>query len=340
MRVGVNTLTIRPDHGGGIERYLRAVLAKMRGIQAETEFLIFTDPTNDDSFDGWERACLRGGVTQLDAAVRRAGVDVLFSPLATAPAKSSAPTVLFALDLYDWEARSVRQRRGMAAKLKAARKLCASAAALIAPSKFVQRTFLEVLGVPLNKVVVAPLGVDEGFARPRACIVESPFLLTVGCTREFKNIPRLMEAFAQLHEEIPHNLVVVGRPAEAEPDDWGPRVVRIDRCPAETLAGLYQHCDVFIQPSLYEGSGVTVLEAMRAGAPVVTSRTGGIPEVAGDVPIFFNPESTHSLMAAIRRAIAEYPNERLNRTNSGRRCAAEYTWEACAWKTLSAFRRA
>jgi len=107
----------------------------------------------------------------------------------------------------------------------------------------------------------------------------------------------------------------VGQPAEAEPADWGPRVMRIEYCPASHLAGLYQHCDAFIQPSLYEGSGVTVLEAMRAGAPVVTSRTGGIEEVAGDTPIFFNPESTASIIAA-------YDGPSKNNPNNGRRASA------------------
>ncbi|HEO71693.1 MAG TPA: glycosyltransferase, partial [Candidatus Hydrogenedentes bacterium] len=106
------------------------------------------------------------------------------------------------------------------------------------------------------------------------------------------------------------------------------------------LAALYQHCDLFVCPSLYEGSGVAVLEAMRAGAPVATSRAGGIPEVAGDTPVYFNPESVGSIAAAIRRLVDEGPAERWRRTTFGRRIAAQYTWEQCAWKTVSALRRA
>jgi glycosyltransferase involved in cell wall biosynthesis len=161
----------------------------------------------------------------------------------------------------------------------------------------------------------------------------------VGSTHAFRNIPRFRNAFDVLKDEIPHNLVVAGAPGEAEPADWGPRVIRIESCPTTYLAGLYQHCDVFVQPGIHEGSGITVLEAMRAGAPVATSRTGGVPEVAGDTPIYFNPESLSSIVASIRWAIEESPEQRLSRVKYGRQVAAEYTWERCAWKTLSAFKR-
>lgn len=349
MLVGVNTISLRPGHGGGSERYLRRVLDKMRELQSDTKFVIFTDPDNHDSFEGWERArcggasrlgSFRDGGGQLDQAAKRAAVDVLFSPLATAPVKCSVPQVSYALDVRDWDDDAPGPRRKDVPKLKTAKKMCANAAALVAPSRFTQRKLLELLDVPLNKTIVAPLGVDEAFSQPQPCMVEQPFLLTVGDTHEFKNIPRLRQAFGLMKDEFPHNLVVVGRPAEGEPEDWGQRVFRIDHCSTRNLAGLYQHCDIYIQASLHEGSGVTVLEAMRGGAPVVTSRTGGITEVVGDVPVFFNAESVKSIMGAIRRTLEEYPQERRNRTATGKQIAAQYTWETCAWKTIAAFRRA
>ena len=348
MLVGVNTFGIVPSYGGGAERYLRNVLAKMREVQPDTHFVLFTDPVNHDSFEGWDRECLdlsqgmglfSSADAQLDRAARRLGVDMLFSSLEAAPTRSSAPLVLFVLDVRRFEKDYLREHRAAASDARVARKICASAAAFVAPSEFTQRKLLECLDVPLNKVVVAPLGIDEAFGRPNPCALQPPFLLTVGCTHEFKNIPRMREAFEVLKDEFPHNLVVVGRPGDAEPDDWGPRVMRIEYCGSSHLAGLYQHADVYVQPSLYEGSGATVLEAMRAGTPVATSRTGGIPEAASETPIFFNPESTASIVAAIRWGIEESPEQRQRRVKFGKQVAAEFTWERCAWKTLSAFKR-
>ena len=350
MLVGVNTLTMLPGDAGGEEVYLRNVLAKMRAVQPATRFVIFTDSNNHDSFEGWDRVnvgavsnddinAFRGGAGRLDSAARDAKVDLLFSSLRTAPLKPSVPIVLFTLDLHYVPAAEQASRWRDASRIKNIKRLCNDSVAMVTPSHFVQKELLEKLGVPMNHSVVAPLGVDEIFARPQNCPAEKPFLLTVGNTQSSKNIPRLLQAYNKLKDEFPHNLVVVGRPREDEPDDWGPRVIRIDRFPLAALAGLYQHCDVFISASLYDGTGVTVLEAMRAGASVVAGRVGGIPEVAGNTPLYLNPENVSSIVSTVRRALTESPAERSQRVKTGHAIAVEYTWESCAWKTLAAFKR-
>jgi len=349
MLVGVNALALAPGRGGGAERFLRNVLVTMRDVQPHTRFVIFTDAGNHASFEGYDRVCIADAsrlgprndtAALLGAPARQAAVDLLFSPLTTAPAKSPVPVVAYALDLRQWEADHIRKQRRGAASQRAAKRVCAAAAALVVPSTYVQMRCLELLEIGLDKIVVAPLGVHEVFATPQPALVEQPYLLAVGDTHEFKNTARLQEVFAHLRGEAPHTLVVVGRPCEAEPKDWGPGVLRFEHCPLAQLAGLYQGCDMYIQPSLYEGSGVTVLEAMRAGAPVATSRTGGIPEVAGDAPIYFNPNSPASMLGAVRRVISEGPDARRLRVRAGLRIATDYTWEKCAWKTLAAFKRA
>jgi alpha-1,3-rhamnosyl/mannosyltransferase len=350
MLVGVNTLTLPPGDGGGEEVYLRNVLAKMRAVQPATRFVIFTDARNHDSFEGWDRVnvgavtaedinTFRGGAGRLDSAARDAKIDLLFSPLRTAPLKPSVPVVLYTLDLQYIPAPDQASRWRDASRLKAIKRLCDDSVAIVTPSNFVQKELLEKLSVPMNNSVVAPLGVDPIFESPQNCPAEKPYLLTVGNTQASKNIPRLLQAYNKLKEEFPHNLVVVGRPREEEPDDWGPRVIRIDRFPMAALAGLYQHCAVFICASLYEGSGVTVLEAMRAGASVVAGRVGGIPEVAGAAPLYLNPENVSSIISTVRRALTETPSERAQRIKTGHGIAVEYTWENCAWKTLAAFKR-
>lgn len=338
MLVGVNTLGMKPGWGGGEEVYLRNVLVKMSQLQRSTQFVLFTDRANHDSFDGYRRFHLEEG-QDLDQAAHAQKVDFLFSSLSAAPVEGSIPLAIYAMGLGHLAKAPGWRRLLGPSPIKIAKDICMRASIIVAPSEFVKEEFLALMAIPLNRVVVAPLGVHDQFAWPQSCIVEKPYLLTVGNTRQNRNIPRLLEVFQRIGQEFPHTLVVVGQPCEAEPDDWGPRVVRIDHLPASQLAGLYQHCALFICPSLYEGSGVRAIEAMKAGTPVATGRAGGITEVVGDSPIFFNPESVDSMVSAVRRALQETDAERGRRIHFGKQTADEYTWEKCAWKTLTAFRR-
>lgn len=339
MLVAINTLGIKPGWGGGEEVYLRGMLAQIAKIQRATEFVLITDADNFDSFNGLERVKVKGPLG-LSRAIFKCKADALFSPMRTAPRNSSVPLILLVMELYSLDEDKVPKRLFRHSPLKEAKELLTEAVAVVVPSEYLKRELLERFEVPLNKTVVAPLGVSDEFAKPQNCIVEKPYFLVVGSVSERKNIPMLLEAFDRVSSEFPHNLVVVGRPSEVEPEDWGPRVVRIDRVGIAQLAGLYQHSDLVICPSRYEGSGVLVLEALKAGARIAVGRVGGIPEVAGDAPIFFNPESADSLVGALRRAVGESAADRARRLRSAKQVTHDFTWENTALQTLSAFRRA
>lgn len=341
MLVGVNMVGLKPYFGGGPEIYLRNVLDTAREVQPDTRFLILTTMENHASFEGYDRRCLDKETPEAAGeAAAEASCDVLFSSLYTAPEKSPVPLVAYAFELYTFEQAGAQKRLfGEHARVKELKQICKDARAIIVPSEFLRREFLERLDVPLNQCVVAPPGVSDIFAESHPTFVQNPYVLFVGNTHTMKNLPRLLEAYRKVNETHPHTLVVVGQPGDAELEDWGPGIVRIERCSTAHLSGLYQHSNLFILPSVYEGSGVTVLEAMKAGARVATSRRGGIKEVAGDIPIFFNAEDVSSIVGAIRRGLTEDPAERERQIRFGRQIAAEYTWEKCAWKTLAAFKR-
>jgi glycosyltransferase involved in cell wall biosynthesis len=245
-----------------------------------------------------------------------------------------------ALDLSAWENPTQIHHRRATASLKEVKQICSEAAAIVAPSEWIRRKFLEIFSVPMDKVVVAPPGIEETFGHPQECIVQKPFFIATATMHPSGNFSCLREAFVRLKRELPHILAVVGPADDAEPADWDPCMLRIERLPRSLLAGLYQHCDAYICPTLHEGSGMTMLEAMRAGARIISSRVGAIPEVAGDLPIYFNPESPASLVTAVHRALGEDPAERSKLLRSGKQVAAEYTWEKCACKTLLALRHA
>jgi len=331
--------------------YLRGFLEAAHRLQTGMDFTVFTDQRNHESFDPWDRMCVPvapercGGslpakaTRGLAAAVRRSGVDLLFTALEKVPHRSDTAVVPYAIGLQALAGTGERPGWAETRRRKALEKLCAEARTVVAPSRFVQKQMLELLHVPMDRVAVAPAGVSAVFGEERPCPIEGPYLLFVGSTRSSKNVAALVRAFRRLSSSIPHSLVVVGHPGDAELDEWGPRILRIDRFPVPQLAGLYQHCDLLICPARYDGTAVTVLEGMRAGARIVAGRVGAIPELAGEAPIYFNVESVDSLMTALRRGLSETEEERAQAVRTGKSIAREFTWDKCAWKVVSAFKR-
>jgi glycosyltransferase involved in cell wall biosynthesis len=351
MRIGVNALTHDPGCGKASDVYLHNVLGVMRAVQPATQFTIFTSPRNHAAFEGWDRVLVEdqptgildrfsGGSKLNDRTVRQAEVDALFSPAEAAPSRCSVPLVLYAIDLVFVDSESSAGKSRVSSEVRSMANACDQAVAIVVPSKFMQSKFLEFLGVAMDKCIVAPFGADPVFEQPADTIVEKPYFLAVTETHALSNMERLMAAFEKIGEEFPHKLVLAGTPGDLERDNWGPRVLRVEQAPANVMAGLYQHCGVMVCPSLYEASGGAILEAMRSGARVAAGRIGGIPEVGGRAPIYYNPESTASMIGAIRRGLTEdVDGNRAQLLRTGQQSAAEFTWEKCAWKTLSAFKR-
>jgi glycosyltransferase involved in cell wall biosynthesis len=298
-----------------------------------------TDPGNTPG-QGEVHAMPVSSAKDVLRALDECGAEVFFTGLDQVPENLHIPYVLYVLQLYDARQDESGKKLFGPSRLKAMRHAAAHAAAVVVPSEFMRREALDLLGVTLERVVVAPLGVDEVFATKQPCIVQQPYFLFVGRISKRKNIPMLLEAYQRLRNELTHDLVIVGHPSEDEPDNWGPGIVRIDRVGTSQLAGLYQHSDLVIVPSRYEGSGVLVLEALTAGGRVAVGRIGGVTEVAGDAPIFINPESTDSLVAAMRRAVTETPSDRERRKKSSRQVTVGWSWEKTARQLTTAFRKA
>jgi glycosyltransferase involved in cell wall biosynthesis len=232
---------------------------------------------------------------------------------------------------------------------RSARIVAAEAARVLVPSEATARDLAELYAVDRGRVTIVPLGVAppaEPDRRGAARLlhdhgVRGPFLLAVGTLEPRKNLPRLLAAFGEVTDELPdHWLLVVG------PVGWGPtlrptwesvRVKLAGPVGDATLHALYEKADGLAYPSLYEGFGLPVLEAMAHGTPVLTSDRSSLPEVAGDAALLVDPLDRGAIAKGLHRLVSDGDlRERL--AVAGPRRAAAFTWRATAAATWATYR--
>jgi glycosyltransferase involved in cell wall biosynthesis len=230
---------------------------------------------------------------------------------------------------------------------------------VITVSAHARSELAQFLPPPASTAAVVPNGLDRQFhplpqeqARAVAarCGLRGRFVLGVGARQARKNHARLIEAFARVRAALPSmpdlQLAMAGptqwRGAELAEriDSLGLRgaVVDLGYVPDADLPALYTAATAFAFPSLYEGFGLPVLEAMACGTPVVTSNTTSLPEVAGDAALLVNPCDADAIAHALRRLLTDGPLRQDLRTRGLAR-AARFTWDRTARETVAVYRR-
>jgi glycosyltransferase involved in cell wall biosynthesis len=202
-----------------------------------------------------------------------------------------------------------------------------------------------------GRVTVAPLGVAPELRGSARCVDDSAlpapgFVLAVGTLEPRKNLPRLVAAYQLLEEDLQreHPIVVVGDVGWQVDDtisrlrSLGDRCVLLGHVSDALLAELYRRCAVFCYPSLYEGFGLPVLEAMAAGAAVVTSNVSSLPEVGGDAVEYADPRDPASIAQAMMRLLSS-PERRAAMGVAARARAALFDWGGTADTVLGVLRR-
>lgn len=226
------------------------------------------------------------------------------------------------------------------------------AAAVITVSEYSKAAICDAFDVRADQVHVIANGVRaERFRAPEAVparIVEAPYLLYCGGHTPRKNVGRLVQAFAAVRREPglgALRLVLAGPVIQRQHDL---RASAPADLPDEALVfpgfvgdhemvALYQHAEAFVFPSLYEGFGMPVLEAMAAGTPVVTSRASALPEVAGGAAVYVDAGEADSVAAGILTVLSEDSAAATVRRQSGMDRATQFTWQAAARRTLDLY---
>lgn len=328
MRLGVDGRELRPGVRTGIGRYLLEILraASRDGWSC----VVYGDPGArlDQTLAGVTFTTLDGSWTQwwdqvtLPRALARDGITVFLSPYYKGPVRAPCPVVLTIHDLYFINYPGRHRPVYEAIVTRAARTYAARATAIISDSEYSKREIVTRLGVSSAKVSVIPVALGGEFrpasltaaARARYALT-SPYVLYVGNFNPHKNIPRLIRGFALLPGPVRsrHALVLAGGYGEGRPElarlaeslGLADRVIFSGRVDDADLPALYSEAAVYVTPSLEEGFGSTVLEAMACGAPVITSNRAALPEVVGDAGLLFDAEQERELASVLARVLSD-----------------------------------
>jgi glycosyltransferase involved in cell wall biosynthesis len=277
----------------------------------------------------------------LPRVLRRERASVVHSPNCFLPLRRPCPGVVTVHDLaFEAHPEDFSRRTGLKYRTLAPR-AARSAERVICPSEFTRGDLRRRYGVDEAGVRVIPEA--PALATGAQDPPPGPYVLAVGDLRPKKNFARLAEAFALLRRSpgVPHRLVVAGVDSGE-----GARIrAAADGAPVElpgyvsdaALDALMRGADLLVHPSLYEGFGLVLLEAMARGCPVAAARTTALPETGGDGAIYFDPLDPTDMAGAIARAL-EDRELRATLVERGRRRAAAFSWERTADQTLAVYR--
>ncbi len=373
MRIGVD---VRPflSRETGVGTYLRHLLFELARIDADNEYCLFSSSWKERFPTEKIPPFARSRFRDLRIPVRAVnflwyrlswppferffggGIDLTHSPTPVPlPGRSKKIVTVYDLFFLDDPGRSVREaRRVFAGNMGAS---LAAADGILAISEFTRRSILERFPVPEEKIAVAPLGLNPLLAVdvPAAVLEKTRrkhglperFVLFVGAVEKRKNLVNLLEALAKVRKAgEPVDLVLVGREGEASAEigaaverlGLGPAVRTLGYLPDSEIRDLYRLARILIFPSLCEGFGLPLLEAMASGLPAAVSRTGALPEVGGDAAAYFEPEDASDIARVILELLGDEPRRR-ELTEKGQRRASGFSWVETARRTLAFYER-
>jgi glycosyltransferase involved in cell wall biosynthesis len=286
----------------------------------------------------------------LQSAIYNLKSEVLHSPYFVKPYLLRIPSVVTIFDLipshFPNNVPNARARLFFRCAVWLATK---TAARVIVPSCATRNDLIEQLHVPPEKIVVVPLAADAHFtpqadatiarAREKSAL-PTRYVLYVGINKPHKNLAALMAAWQRVESDA--GLVIAGawdaRYENLTADDRPQTAVRyIHNIDDADLPALYAGAAVFVMPSLYEGFGLTPLEAMACGVPVICSNVSSLPEVVGDAAWLVNPHNAEKIAKAMARVLSDAAWRDELRAKSLAR-AAQFSWERTARETLEVYR--
>lgn len=338
----------------GIGRYIRGLL---NGLLAEKDHDIVLFESREDAVHLNARsielnASVYGISEQLLFPFQSKFCDCLHVPHYNAPLAWPKKLIVTIHDLIHLH--YPNHLSSIAAKLYAYSMLpliTKKADAIIAVSEYTKKDLIETLKVPAHKIHTIHHGIDSDFISSERDqsepTVSTSYFLFVGLLKAHKNIGILLNAFQYLKKkikDIDFRLQLVGTPDLKQPIvcSWlkiineNPAISLVSNVSEIELKKMYRHALAFVFPSLLEGFGFPLLEAMASGVPVIASKTSSIPEVIGDAGLYFDPNSEFELITAMEKILT---GQSLRQTliKKGADRVRQFTWSNCVEKTKKVY---
>ncbi|HET9014835.1 MAG TPA: glycosyltransferase family 1 protein [Thermomicrobiaceae bacterium] len=360
--IGIDASRAGTTHLTGTERYSRRVIEGILALHEPERLRLYVNGDRPLALDDGARACQRlipfprlWTHLRLSAELARHPVNALFVPAHVVPPIHPRATVVTVHDLgylHEPGAHTPSARRYLDWSTRWSAR---AARLLIAISRATRDDLIRYYGVPDGKIRVVPHGVDERFGPmdPAAAAavaplgVRPPYILFVGTLQPRKNLARLIRAFDRLAGERPElTLVLAGRrgwlaeqiDAALARSPHRDRILLLGHAPDDALPSLYAGASALALPSLSEGFGLPVLEAMACGTPALVSDRGALPEVGGEAALVVDPLDEEAIARGLARLLE--PTERARRSETGRQWAATFTWARTAEHSLEVIREA
>jgi glycosyltransferase involved in cell wall biosynthesis len=367
VRIGIDGRYIA-DHFPGIGRYTYNLATKLPELAPDTDFVLFHNPRLlNTRYDLGRLASFSNlrpqpaGIPirslkeqhQFRSLAKALSLDLFHSPYYVMPYWLPCPSVVTMYDLipliyphslpHRWSSWAFRATASLATR---------RASRIIAISESTRKDLARFFGTSADKTTVIHLAPDDSF-RPldrhqwedtiRAYGLPERYMLYLGINKPHKNLVFLLQVFGELRTDT--KLVLAGKEDRRYPQareearrlGLGDRVVFLGDVPENDLPRIYNGAQVFVFPSLYEGFGLPVLEAMACGTPVVCSTSSSLPEIVGDAAITLDPQDRESWRTALTEVLK---NEELRGELKAKSLAQanRFSWEKTARDTLNVYR--
>lgn len=367
MRIGIDyTAAVRQS--AGIGRFCRGLVGALAELDRSNRYVLWSGgraPNEPDWPPNFSRRNLPLSDRQLAILWQRLRIplpvewitgrlDLYHSPDFVLPPVRRARTLLTVHDLSFMRHAECSSPALLDYLMSSVPRSVARADLILADSVNTQRDVIELLGVPEERTRVVYAGLEPTFRRVedadqraralRRYGIAPPYILAVGTLQPRKNFARLIAALrlARERHKLPHRLVIAGGKGWLYDDvmqaarEAGDAVRLVGYVDDADLPALYSAADLFALPSLYEGFGIPVLEAMGCGTPVLTSTTSSLPEVAGDAALLVEPTDLEAIAEGLWRLVSDVPC-RSTLVQRGLERVTRFTWPAAARALLAAY---
>jgi glycosyltransferase involved in cell wall biosynthesis len=357
MRIGLNLLFLIPGINGGTETYAAGLLAGLHEVGADDEFVVFVNQEASDwplpESPRFQRVVCPIQATNrfkkywyeqvsFPAVVRASKVELLHSLAYVAPLRPGCRSILTIPDLnylgfgalMSWY-----RRLALATFVSQAAKRSEK---VIAISDFTRQELMRELGLPPDRVVAIHLA-PKAMLAEKKCAAPIPgidptwkTIVAFSHWTPNKNIARLLSAFemARQKSDLPHHLVLIGHPPPQKMS--AQNVHYTGYIKAAQVEYILQHSEALVFPSIYEGFGLPLLEAMRAQVAVVSSNAASLPEVAGEAAVFFDPTSVEDMASKIA-LVATDTVLRKRLVEAGSNNLKRFSWRETARRTTMVY---